>query len=130
MKNPYYPHNVLTAEIPLESDDRDDVVEWIYATHIVEWYTTYLLKKSMDDEVVADEIQELFLMVCEVPAEKWKELFAQGQHAVSAYVTGLIHQQVVSKNSKIYKKYTKYHATQKVQSDLFWEKYDEEHEEY
>lgn len=130
MKNPYYEYNVKTSEIPLKSDKRNDVIEWIYATHIVEWYTTYLLKKTLADETIADEVQELYLMICEIPDAKWVELYAQGQYAVSAYVTGLIHQQLISTNSKIYKKYTKYEVTQKVQSDLFWQTYDEEHEDY
>lgn len=130
MKNPYCKYNVKTSEIPLKSDKRDDVIEWIYATHIVEWYTTYLMKKSMDDENVADRIQELFLIICEIPETKWKELYTQGTYSISAYVTGIIHQQIISTNSAIYKKYGKYEATQQIQSDLFWETYDEEHEDY
>lgn len=130
MKNPYYPHNVKTGELPLKSDSRDAVIEWIYATHLVEWYTTFLMKKSIDEDSVADRVQELYLMICEISEEKWKELCAQGKYAVSAYITGLIHQQIVSTNSAIYKKYTKYEATHKVKDDLFWEKYDEEHEDY
>lgn len=127
MKNLYYPHKVLTAEIPLESDKRDDVINWIYATHIVEWYTTYLMKKPVEDDNVADRIQELYLMICEIPEEKWKGLYAQGQYAVSAYVTGIIHQQIISENSAIYKKYTKHEAIETIQDELFWEKYAEEH---
>lgn len=127
MKNKYYPYKVKTGELPLTSDERDVVLKWIYDTHIVEWYTTYLIKKSMEEDGVEDRIQELFLMICEIPEEKWKELYAQGQYAVSAYVTGIIHQQIISGNSAIYKKYTKYEATQITQDELFWEKYVEEH---
>lgn len=130
MKNKYYPYKVKTSELPLTSDERDVVIKWIYDTHLVEWYTTYLMKKSIEEDGVEDRIQELFLMICEIPEEKWKELYVQGQYAVSAYVTGIIHQQIISVNSAIYKKYGKHEAIEKTQSDLFWQTYDEEHEDY
>lgn len=127
MKNKYYPYKVKTSELPLTSGEKDVVIKWIYDTHLVEWYTTYLMKKSIEEDGVEDIIQELFLMICEIPEEKWKGLYAQGQYAISAYVTGIIHQQIISVNSAIYKKYTKYEATQVTQDELFWEKYAEEH---
>lgn len=127
MKNKYYPYKVKTSELPLTSYEKDVVIKWIYDTHLVEWYTTYLMKKSIEEDGVEDRIQELFLMICEIPEEKWKVLYAQGQYAISAYVTGIIHQQIISVNSAIYKKYTKYEATQVTQDELFWEKYAEEH---
>lgn len=127
MKNKYYPYKVKTSELPLTSYEKDVVIKWIYDTHLVEWYTTYLMKKSIEEDGVEDRIQELFLMICEIPEEKWKGLYAQGQYAISAYVTGIIHQQIISVNSAIYKKYTKYEATQVTQDELFWEKYAEEH---
>ena len=85
------------------------------------------MKKSIEEDGVEDRIQELFLMICEIPEEKWKGLYAQGQYAISAYVTGIIHQQIISVNSAIYKKYTKYEAIETIQDELFWEKYVEEH---
>jgi len=127
MKNQYYSQNVKTTEIDLPNGERDTVIQWIYDIHIVEWYVTYLLKQSIDEDDVQDKIQEIYLMICEIPEDKWKGLFEQGKYAISAYVTGIIHQQLISKNSKIYKDYVKYHATEKVKSDLFWEIYDEEH---
>ena len=127
MKNKYYPYKVKTGELSLTSGEKDVVIKWIYDTHLVEWYTTYLMKKSIEEDGVEDRIQELFLMICEIPEEKWKGLYAQGQYAISAYVTGIIHQQIISVNSAIYKKYTKYEATEVVQDELFWEKYVEEH---
>ena len=127
MKNKYYPYKVKTSELPLTSYEKDVVIKWIYDTHLVEWYTTYLMKKSIEEDGVEDRIQELFLMICEIPEEKWKGLYAQGQYAISAYVTGIIHQQIISVNSAIYKKYTKYEAIETIQDELFWEKYVEEH---
>lgn len=126
MKNNYYEFKVLSADLPLKSDKKDDIIQWIYDIHIVEWYTTYLLKKTMENEEVQDKIQEIYLMICEVPQKRWNELYSQGRFAISGYVTGIIHQQLISKTSKIYKKYGKYNETFQTKDDVFWTTYDEE----
>lgn len=126
MKNNYYEFKVLSADLPLKSDKKDDIIQWIYDIHIVEWYTTYLLKKTMENEEVQDKIQEIYLMICEVPQKRWNELYSQGRFAISGYVTGIIHQQLISKTSKIYKKYGKYNDTFQTKDDIFWQTYDEE----
>ena len=126
MKNKYYEFKVLSADLPIKSEKKDDIIQWIYDIHIVEWYTTYLLKKSMEDEDVQDKIQEIYLMICEVPQKRWNELYSQGRFAISGYVTGIIHQQLISKTSKIYKKYGKYNDTFQTKDDVFWTTYDEE----
>lgn len=126
MKNNYYEFKVLSADLPLKSDKKDDIIRWIYDIHIVEWYTTYLLKKTMENEEVQDKIQEIYLMICEVPQKRWNELYSQGRFAISGYVTGIIHQQLISKTSKIYKKYGKYNETFQTKDDIFWATYDEE----
>lgn len=126
MKNNYYEFKVLSADLPLKSDKKDDIIQWIYDIHIVEWYTTYLLKKTMENEEVQDKIQEIYLMICEVPQKRWNELYSQGRFAISGYVTGIIHQQLISKTSKIYKKYGKYNDTFQTKDDIFWATYDEE----
>ena len=125
-KNKYYSEPVLTEKIPLETSDRDTVIKWIYDIHIVEWYSTYLLKKKIDDDL-ADKIQEIYLMLCEIGQDKWNELFEQGKFAISAYVTGVIHQQLYSSTSAIFYKYGKYNTTELTQDELFWEKYNDEH---
>ena len=127
VKNKYYKELVHTADMDLPSGDRETVLTWIYNTHLVEWYSTYILQKPYEDDLVQDLIGELYLIICEIKEEKWKELYAQGQYAVSAYVTGIIHQQIISVNSAIYKKYTKHEAIETIQDELFWEKYVEEH---
>lgn len=128
MKNHWYNKLPKTQEIPLTSDKKEDIIQWIYDTHIVEWYTTLLLHKGLDDEDTADKVQEIYLMLCEIPDEKWKDLYKQGRVSVGAYVTGVIHQQIVSKNSLIFYKYNKHEIMELKKDDLFWEKYDEENE--
>lgn len=125
-KNKWYNEPVLTEVLPLESSDRDTIIKWIYDIHIVEWYSTYLLKKAIDEDL-EDKIQEIYLMICELPQEKLNELYNQGKYAISAYVTGIIHQQLYSTTSDIYYKYGKYNLTELTQDELFWEKYSDEH---
>lgn len=124
--NKFFGH-VHTATVPLKDGKRDTIVQWICDIKIVEWYTTYLLKKPLTDDEVADKVQEIFLMVCEIPQKKWDELYQQGKYSVSAYVTGIIHQQIVSVNSKVWKYYGKHKERMKTMDELFWEKYYEEH---
>lgn len=127
-KNIYYPHGV-NDEVELKSDSREDIINWVYQTHMVEFYTTYLLKKTIEDNPdVQDKIQELYLMVCELPDEKLKDLYAQGKHSILAYITGIIHQQLITTNSKIYYKYEQHNKTEITQDELFWEKYNDEEE--
>lgn len=122
-KNRYYSKCVKTGEIPLKDGNVNTIVKWLYDTHLVEWYVTFLLKKTLDSEDVEDKCQEIYLMILETPQEKWDKLYAQGQFIVSAYVTGIIHQQVISVNSKVWKYYGKHHEREMRMNDEFWKVY-------
>ena len=61
LKNKYYENTVLTDNIELVNGDKDTIIKWIYDIHIVEWYSTYLLKKRIDDDL-ADKIFSEFCM--------------------------------------------------------------------
>lgn len=122
-KNIYYNGYVKTGEIPLKDSKIETIVQWLYDTHLVEWYVTYLLKKRLEDEDVEDKIQDIYVYVMETPQEKWDDLFEQGQFSVSGYVTGIIHQQLITDNSKIYRKYNKHHQIETRMDDVWWETY-------
>ena len=122
-KNIYYNGYVKTGEIPLKDSNIETIVQWLYDTHLVEWYVTYLLKKRLEDEDVEDKIQDIYVYVMETPQEKWDDLFEQGQFSVSGYVTGIIHQQLITDNSKIYRKYNKHHQLETRMDDVWWETY-------
>ena len=122
-KNIYYNGYVKTGEIPLKDSKIETIVQWLYDTHLVEWYVTYLLKKRLEDEDVEDKIQDIYVYVIETPQEKWDDLFEQGQFSVSGYVTGIIHQQLITDNSKIYRKYNKHHQIETRMDDVWWETY-------
>ncbi len=128
-RNKYYENFVRTGEIPLKDSKRETVMQWLYDSHLVEWYVTYLMKKSMKDDFVQDVVQEMWVQIGEVPQAQWDELFRQGYYAVSSYVTGIIHRQVYSGNSKIYYKYYRYNNTEFNRNYLFWQNIDENNEE-
>lgn len=125
--NQYYNNKILTAQTPLVNGNRDTILQWIVDIHIVEYYATYLLRRSIDKEDVEDKIQELYLMIAEISQDKWTYLYEQGYPAVSGYVAGLIHRQIVSDNSAMWKKYQRYKDTELTQDELFWDKYYDEH---
>lgn len=126
-RNRYYPDRVHTREIPLKDGKRDTIVQWIYDIRIVEWYTTFLLQRDIDALDVEDKIQEIYYMICSIPQEKWDELYEQGRYSISAYVTGIVHQQIVSSTSRIYYGYNRYREIVSTMDDLFWETYYDEH---
>lgn len=123
MKNIYY--NKTIENIVLKNSNRDEVINWLYATHIVEWYTTKLCMKTLEDEDTRDKVQEIYLMVLEIPQDRLDELYEQGTKILSSYIVGLIKKQLVSDTSDIYKKYNRYCQTQLIKNEIFWDCYGE-----
>ena len=119
-RNKYYKERVLTAELDLQDGKRETIIKWLYDCHIVEWYATYLLRLPLTAKDMQDKIQEIYLIICEIPQEKWDYLYMQGKFSVSAYVTGIIHQQLISTTSTIFKKYKNYRNHYITQDENFW----------
>ena len=127
MKNNYYKHNVLLTSTPLKDGKRETIVQWLYDIHVVEWYATYITHQRLEDnEDLRDKVQEIYLIICEITQEKWDELYAQGYYCISAYVTGIVHQQLISDSSSCYRKYNLYEDKNKIMSEEFWKNYEEE----
>lgn len=124
--NKYYDKTVLTSVIPLKDGKRDTIINWLYDVHLVEWYATYLLSKSMDDDDTQDKIQTIWEQICMIPQDKWDYLYEQGKYSISAYVTGIIHQQLISDSSECYKLYNRHSERFITQDENFWEKYNDE----
>ena len=123
-RNKYYPYRCMTAEIELKDGNRDTILKWLHDTHLLEWYGTYIRQTSLHN--IEDEIQEIWRILCEFPQERWDKIYAQGQANVSAYVTGIIHQQLISHTSEVYKKYDKVWMREPLMDDEWWERYAEE----
>lgn len=127
VKNKYYNEWVHTADLDLSDGSRDSILTWIYKTNLVPWYTTYILQKPYEDNLVQDLIGELYLIICEIKEEKWNELYQQGKFAISGYVTGIVKQQLWSDSSTIYYKYYKYYNRNITMDEDFWLQYGDEH---
>lgn len=122
-KNPETNLLVRTQQIPLKSGNRDDIVQWIYDINIVEWYTTFLLRRKVTQCDVMDKIQDIYVEICKIPQERWDDLYEQGAYSISAYVTGIIHQQIVSDTSTVYRKYNLWRSRFVTMEQSFWEAY-------
>ena len=114
---------VRTQQIPLKSGNRDDIVQWIYDINIVEWYTTFLLRRNMTQCDVLDKIQDIYIEICNIPQEKWDELYEQGAYSISAYVSGIIHRQIVSDTSTIYRRYNLWRSRFVTMEQSYWNSY-------
>lgn len=126
IKNKFFNKFVKTKELDLPDGNRDTILKWIYDSDIVPWYVTYLVERPYYDDEVQDYVGEIYLILSEIPQEKWDELYAQGKFAISAYVTGVIKFQIVSQHSTIWFKYGKRKQKEIRVDDCFWTLYEEE----
>lgn len=108
-----------------KSANRDDILNWLQYTELVDNYIKKLEYADIPDETVQDEIQEIWLEICEIPQSKWDRLYYQGTTAIKAYISGLIYREIHSNTSKIYNKYKKPYLMFKRISDESWEVFDE-----
>lgn len=83
-----------------------EIITELYSTHFVENYTRQFCGVA-DMQNYEDIIQELYAMICEIPANKLTKAYNRGGiNAVRRYVSGLITRQMRSDHSTIYRKYT------------------------
>jgi hypothetical protein len=50
-------------------------MDYILRTDLVNWYTTYLMKKPITAELVQEYIQEIWVQIAEIPQAKWDDLY-------------------------------------------------------
>ena len=74
-----------------------------------------------------DKCQEIHRMLAEKKQEDWDRLYEQGYYAISAYVAGLIHKQIRSVSSFLYKNYERYKEIMTRQDEDFWTNYADSH---
>lgn len=120
--NRYY-DKLVDNNHPLVDFKKETILKWIFDSHVVEWYSTWLTHHRLSFDDMEDKCQEIYLMLAEMPEEKLRDLAEQGRHAIAAYVTGVIHRQLITTNSFIYKKYKKNKDKVVLMDDVFWEKY-------
>ena len=124
VKNKWY-DGLVNHIAPLASSSRDDVLDYIYRTDLVNWYTTYLLRKRIDDELVREYVQEIWVQLSEVSPEKWKDLYEQGKAAITAFASTIIHNNCISVNSKAYYHIKKPSLKEVHFTDSQWMDFDE-----
>lgn len=126
-KNIWY-NKPIYHDTPLNGKDRDSIINYLYDTRIVPWYTTYLLQKKVDDVEVQEYMQEIWLQICNLSEEKLQDLLEQGKTALTAYIAVLIKQNCKSANSPAYCHIRKPEKRYVHIQDKDWKLYDEEGE--
>lgn len=115
--------NILTSRP--KSSDRNDILEWLQYIGLVDNYIKKLEYSDIDPETLKDEIQEIWLYICELDQETWDELYYQGATAIKAYISGIIYKAIHSNSSLIWFKYKKPYNYFKHISDKAWDIFDE-----
>lgn len=102
-RNPYY-HKELWHFAPFpEVYNREEIIEYLINTNLVEWYTCKLFKKPITDDKVKDYVQEIWLQILQIPDEKLESLWYQGYPAVTGFVSKIIQNNVISVTSPAYR---------------------------
>lgn len=79
--------------------NRDEVIEYLINTNLVEWYVTKLCRKQVTDYKVQEYIQECWEQILLIKDDKLEELWYQGSPAVTAFVATIIKNNVCSNSS-------------------------------
>lgn len=85
---------------------REEILKELYDCEFVEKYTR---EKCLQQEYVEDYIQEVWLIICQIPEEKLIKLYAQENtiNGVRKFVAGIICRTVASQTSEAYYKLAK-----------------------
>lgn len=109
-----------------KSNSREDILQYLWDIGLVNNYIKKLEYETIDEETLQDIIQEIWLMICELPEEKITSLYKnQGKTGLTAYMSGVIYRQIHSKTSPIYKKYKAQFKQMVHISSLSWDVFDE-----
>lgn len=104
MKQINYNYNKkVDSEVRPKSSKMQDIVEWVYKTHLVEYYVTLNFNKPMTNPDCQDYCQEIYLQLCEIPQEKWDEVWEYGFIGLRGYVCQLIKNNNISETSVAYR---------------------------
>lgn len=92
--------------IPLEDTEenpltRDRILDWLIDT---KWIENYIHKKisPMDAIYVEDYIQECWVQILEIPADKLVNIYRKGKGKFVNYIKSLINNNIRSTSSKLY----------------------------
>lgn len=119
VKNPFYTGKVYPNQYRPKTSNKHEVINSIAKSHLVEWYVTYYRFSPLSK--VEDIVQDIYVMLFDVPQEKYDDLWMQGEYsAIVSYVCGLLKNQCRSHTSYVAKKYYGYEDRQEAKEDEFW----------
>lgn len=95
---------------------KNEILEQLYRTQFIDNYTKTFCKAN-DVENLEDEIQEIYLIACQIPEERLIKMYEDnGINGVRRYMAGVICRQMNSNTSLIHSKYRK-HKTNTYTTD-------------
>ena len=87
--------------------DKTQIVAQLYRTQFVENYLKTFVRAN-DIEFIADEIQEIYLIVLQTDEQRLLQMYAKdGINGVRRFVSGVIYRQMNSTTSRIHSLYRK-----------------------
>ena len=88
-------------------DKRQRILVELYDTQFIDNFTKTFCKAN-DVENLQDEIQEIYLIACEIPEERLYKMYEEdGINGVRRFLAGVIHRQMNSTTSMLHSKYRK-----------------------
>jgi TRAP-type mannitol/chloroaromatic compound transport system substrate-binding protein len=88
-------------------DKRQLILNELYNTGFIQNFTKSFAKQN-DIDFLEDEIQDIFLIACEIPEHRLIAMYEDGGiNAVRRFLSGVIHRQMNSTTSAIHNRYRK-----------------------
>jgi hypothetical protein len=105
---------------------RDIILDYLIKSNFVESYTKKLVYPSDKENLQDDFIQEVWLQICEIPEEKWTELYNRRPNQDEFYdirnwVSVVIRNTVVSTTSAAFRKLKKQSTVSKQLDSKEWQ---------
>ena len=105
---------------------REKVLKYLYDSNFVKYFVKKLMYPEEIEDLYEDFLQEVYFQLCEVPEEKWLELYNRRDNQDEFYdirnwVSVLIRNTVRSTTSSAYRKLKKQSTVAQNLNDDDWE---------
>ena len=105
---------------------REKVLKYLYDSNFVKYFVKKLMYPEDIEDLYEDFLQEVYFQLCEVPEEKWEELYNRRDNQDEFYdirnwVSVLIRNTVRSTTSSAYRKLKKQSTVAQNLNDDDWE---------
>ena len=105
---------------------RDEILNYLIKSNFVTSYTKKLVYPSDKDNLQDDYISEVWLQICEIPEEKWLELYNRRPNQdefydIRNFVSVIIRNTVRSTTSSAYRKLKKQSTVAQNLNEEEWE---------